>query len=87
MCGIICYVGKKEAGPILLAGLRRLEYRGYDSAGIVTVKDGEFERTRSVGNLDRLAGKTGNEKPKGKKKGSGRIKIGLDSREPKAPEP
>ena len=65
MCGIICYVGKKEAGPILLAGLRRLEYRGYDSAGIVTVKDGEFERTRSVGNLDRLAEKTVNEMPKG----------------------
>jgi len=49
----------------LLAGLRRLEYRGYDSAGIVTVKDGEFERTRSVGNLDRLAEKTVNEMPKG----------------------
>ena len=49
----------------MLAGLRRLEYRGYDSAGIVTVKDGEFERTRSVGNLDRLAEKTVNEMPNG----------------------
>jgi glucosamine--fructose-6-phosphate aminotransferase (isomerizing) len=42
MCGIIGYVGKKEASPILLEGLRRLEYRGYDSAGIAVVHDGEL---------------------------------------------
>ena len=40
MCGIIGYVGKKAAAPILLEGLRRLEYRGYDSAG-VAVLDGD----------------------------------------------
>jgi glutamine---fructose-6-phosphate transaminase (isomerizing) len=37
MCGIIGYVGKKAASPILLEGLRRLEYRGYDSAGVALV--------------------------------------------------
>jgi len=40
MCGIVCYIGKQEATPILLEGLKRLEYRGYDSAGIA-VSDGE----------------------------------------------
>ena len=44
MCGIIGYVGKKAASPILLEGLRRLEYRGYDSAGIAVVHDGELAR-------------------------------------------
>src|SRR5580704_16704261 len=39
MCGIIGYVGKKAASPILLEGLRRLEYRGYDSAGVAVVED------------------------------------------------
>ena len=39
MCGIIGYVGKKEAKPILINGLLRLEYRGYDSAGIATLED------------------------------------------------
>ena len=42
MCGIIGYVGKKEASPILLEGLRRLEYRGYDSAGVAVLNDGEL---------------------------------------------
>ena len=39
MCGIVCYVGKNKAEPILIEGLKRLEYRGYDSAGIA-VQDG-----------------------------------------------
>ena len=39
MCGIIGYVGKKAASPILLEGLRRLEYRGYDSAGVAILDD------------------------------------------------
>src|SRR3974377_1640494 len=39
MCGIIGYVGKKAATPILLEGLRRLEYRGYDSAGVAVLRD------------------------------------------------
>ena len=42
MCGIIGYVGKKAASPILLEGLRRLEYRGYDSAGVALVSGGDL---------------------------------------------
>src|SRR6195256_2812098 len=45
MCGIVGYVGSSEAAPILLDGLRRLEYRGYDSAGIAIV-DGDHVQTR-----------------------------------------
>jgi glucosamine--fructose-6-phosphate aminotransferase (isomerizing) len=54
MCGIVGYVGPKRAAPILLDGLRKLEYRGYDSAG-VAVHDGlEIEIVRAVGKLDNL---------------------------------
>jgi glucosamine--fructose-6-phosphate aminotransferase (isomerizing) len=54
MCGIIGYVGNRPAEDILLAGLRKLEYRGYDSAGISLLADGEIQSVRAVGNLDRL---------------------------------
>jgi glucosamine--fructose-6-phosphate aminotransferase (isomerizing) len=54
VCGIIGYVGSREAKPLLLEGLRRLEYRGYDSAGIALREDGELEYVRAVGNLDYL---------------------------------
>lgn len=57
MCGIIGYIGKKEAAPILLQGLRRLEYRGYDSAGLAVLRNGQIKRTRSVGKIDFLAEK------------------------------
>nr|WP_294848240.1 glutamine--fructose-6-phosphate transaminase (isomerizing) [uncultured Sphingomonas sp.] len=54
MCGIVGIVGQGEAAGRLFDGLKRLEYRGYDSAGICTVVDGEFERRRAEGKLDNL---------------------------------
>ena len=56
MCGIIGIVGKGEVAPLLIDGLRRLEYRGYDSAGIATLVDGRVERRRSAGKIARLEG-------------------------------
>ncbi|MBC8097441.1 MAG: glutamine--fructose-6-phosphate aminotransferase, partial [Akkermansiaceae bacterium] len=52
MCGIIGYVGKKTAAPILLEGLRRLEYRGYDSAGMAVLQDGGLVVRRRKGKID-----------------------------------
>jgi glucosamine--fructose-6-phosphate aminotransferase (isomerizing) len=55
MCGIIGVLGNHEAAPILVESLRRLEYRGYDSAGIATLNDGRLDRRRAVGKLVNLA--------------------------------
>jgi glucosamine--fructose-6-phosphate aminotransferase (isomerizing) len=52
MCGIIGYVGKKAASPILLEGLRRLEYRGYDSAGVAVLNGSELSLRRKKGRID-----------------------------------
>ena len=59
MCGIVGYIGPKQAAPILLDGLSKLEYRGYDSAGLA-VRDGEkeFEVVKAKGRLKKLAEKT-----------------------------
>jgi len=54
MCGIVGYVGPKPLVPVLVEGLRRLEYRGYDSAGIAVVHDGELSIRRSAGKLGNL---------------------------------
>ncbi|MDP1660289.1 MAG: glutamine--fructose-6-phosphate transaminase (isomerizing) [Phycisphaerales bacterium] len=54
MCGIVAYLGKKTARPILLEGLKRLEYRGYDSAGIAIVTDGKLYLERRVGRVGNL---------------------------------
>ena len=54
MCGIIGYIGGKQVLPILIDGLRRLEYRGYDSAGVAVVRNGAIELRRSAGKLARL---------------------------------
>ncbi len=55
MCGIIGIVGREEVSDRLMKGLRRLEYRGYDSAGICTILGGALERRRAEGKLDNLA--------------------------------
>jgi glutamine---fructose-6-phosphate transaminase (isomerizing) len=56
MCGIVGYVGPREARPLLLAGLEQLEYRGYDSAGISVLKGDAIDAVRAVGNLSALRG-------------------------------
>ena len=54
MCGIVGYVGPRDASPILVAGLRKLEYRGYDSAGLATINGHGIDVRRCVGKLDNL---------------------------------
>jgi glutamine---fructose-6-phosphate transaminase (isomerizing) len=56
MCGIVGYVGPREASPILVSGLRKLEYRGYDSAGLAAFTNSHLEVRRCVGKLDNLVG-------------------------------
>jgi glutamine---fructose-6-phosphate transaminase (isomerizing) len=54
MCGIIGYIGHKDVVPVLIDGLRRLEYRGYDSAGVAVVRNGQVDLRRSAGKLSNL---------------------------------
>ena len=54
MCGIVGYVGSRPGQEILLRGLEKLEYRGYDSAGLSLMADGAIESVRAVGNLSFL---------------------------------
>src|SRR5438105_5241235 len=56
MCGIIGYVGQREAEPILVEGLRRLEYRGYDSAGVATLTGAHLHVRKKAGRIADLAG-------------------------------
>lgn len=81
MCGIIGIIGKNEVAPLLIEGLRRLEYRGYDSAGVATLVNGRIDRRRAEGklvNLDRRV----QEQPL-----SGTIGIGHTAGQPTAARP
>jgi glucosamine--fructose-6-phosphate aminotransferase (isomerizing) len=55
MCGIVGILGQHQVAPILVDALKRLEYRGYDSAGIATVNNGHLDRRRAVGKLVNLS--------------------------------
>ncbi|MGH3135142.1 MAG: glutamine--fructose-6-phosphate transaminase (isomerizing) [Gaiellaceae bacterium] len=59
MCGIIGYVGSRECKPLLLRGLERLEYRGYDSSGLALLESGGLDYVRAVGVLDNLKARAG----------------------------
>ena len=54
MCGIVGFTGRREASPVLLEGLRRLEYRGYDSAGMITGTGAELHLRKKAGRLAEL---------------------------------
>jgi len=54
MCGIIGYIGKDAAVPVLIEGLKKLEYRGYDSSGVAVLQDGKIQVRRAVGKLQNL---------------------------------
>jgi glucosamine--fructose-6-phosphate aminotransferase (isomerizing) len=65
MCGIIAYVGRREATPLLLEGLRRLEYRGYDSAGLAVLEDGQLRVEKTAGRIGDLYNHLGESQPRG----------------------
>jgi glucosamine--fructose-6-phosphate aminotransferase (isomerizing) len=65
MCGIVGYIGQADAAPILLDGLRRLEYRGYDSAGVATIEDGAVQVRKSVGRIANLYNLLQQDPPRG----------------------
>jgi glucosamine--fructose-6-phosphate aminotransferase (isomerizing) len=65
MCGIIAGISEEAIAPILIEGLRRVEYRGYDSAGIATVHDGKMEVRKAVGRIDDLERRYGVSKMRG----------------------
>src|SRR5262245_11441338 len=54
MCGIVGYVGPRNASPIILGGLKKLEYRGYDSAGIAVLQGNHIEIRKDAGKLEKL---------------------------------
>ena len=57
MCGIVGYVGKRDVTPVLIEGLHRLEYRGYDSAGLAVISRGRLQLTKTAGRVQDLRDK------------------------------
>ena len=57
MCGIVGYVGKRDVTPVLIEGLHRLEYRGYDSAGLAVISRGRLQITKTAGRVQDLRDK------------------------------
>lgn len=57
MCGIVAYIGQNEALPILIGGLKKLEYRGYDSSGVALINEGEIKTVRASGKISALEAK------------------------------
>ena len=57
MCGIVAYIGQKDALPILVGGLKKLEYRGYDSSGVALVDKGAITTVRASGKISALEAK------------------------------
>ncbi|MBW3552122.1 MAG: glutamine--fructose-6-phosphate transaminase (isomerizing), partial [Gemmatimonadetes bacterium] len=60
MCGIVAYIGEREVTPLLLEGLRRLEYRGYDSAGVTVARNGTLSTAKAVGKIAELENRLNN---------------------------
>jgi len=83
VCGIVGYIGKKNVMPVLVNGLQKLEYRGYDSAGVATVlkdttsKDNKFELYRAEGKLSNLRDKLIAEKRFSTEDADSELKIGI----------
>jgi glucosamine--fructose-6-phosphate aminotransferase (isomerizing) len=73
MCGIVGYVGDRPCRDLLIAGLEKLEYRGYDSAGISVISDGKIDSVRAVGNLSNLRAAI---KEHASANGSGHVAVG-----------
>jgi len=63
MCGIVGAVAQRNVGSILIEGLRRLEYRGYDSAGVAILNEGELTRFRALGKVQELADRLPEDQP------------------------
>ena len=75
MCGIVGYVGGRPCRDLLIAGLEKLEYRGYDSAGISLLADGHIDTVRAVGNLANLRAAVGLDADQPVTEGEGAVAV------------
>ena len=85
MCGIVAYLGSKAAQPILIEGLKRLEYRGYDSAGVALLGGGTIRLKKTSGRISALEAILQKPNP-GETLGLGKVATGLQSSAPVARE-